>query len=620
MRLELAGQSYTTRSLTAAAQACINLYAETIETASGSGKGTRILRHTPGWHLLVNLTAAGGNIRGFWSGGGRLFVAVGHLVYELSHSGSIISTYDMILDDGLPVQFFGNGQQLGMITLGLFLINNGAGFIPALFQIQGTVTAVGAALTWQSGDKFTLLMGGINIYVAGQVVTVLTYTDTTHITLTAPLGGGAGTGILQNFGGFNWSTGDHFTAALVNLPITIDGIQYVVDAVQSDSTLTLKNPNNMVFPQSGSPVAFNAVQPNLVYTAAAGGGVTAVTGAYLDGSFYVQRPSGGSPDLGRQVNRSAVGDGTVWNGLDFVTKEGSPDYIQSIFADREQLYIFGTETSEVWQNDTNTGDLVRLSGAMAKEGSGARYCVVTMQEHIYFLGGSPSGSTVAYRVDGFTPTRISTHSIEERWATQGVAISTAIAWNYLDDGHYMWVICFSSGSSWVYDATEKFWHERASWTGAALGPYKPWYHTFIPEWGTNGQHIVGDHGSGKVWIMDSAFSDEDGSDVQRVRDLPFIYGGQGKHVYVGRVDLDMDTGEIVSGAEPTISLQWSDDNGATISTPDPAGFGTAGQYGKRVFWIAQGSAETSRIPRITYTGKQKITLIDLQAEVDIGTT
>lgn len=617
MRLELAGQSYTTRSLTAAAQACINLYAETIETASGSGKGTRILRHTPGWHLLVNLTA--GNIRGFWSGGGRCFVAVGHLVYEISSSGAIISTYDMILNDALPVQFFGNGQQLGMITLGLFLINNGAGFVPAQFQLQGTVTAVGAALTWVGGDKFTPSMAGLNIYVAGHIVTVLTYTDTTHITLTAALGGGTGTGYLQFFGGFSRATGNTFSSALVGLPITIDGVSYMVETVLSTDYLTLANPHGTVFPAVG-PVAFNAVQPNLSYTAAAGDPVTAVTGAYLDGAFYVQRPSGGSPDLGRQVNRSAVNDGTVWNGLDFFTKEGAADYIQSIFADREQLYMFGTETSEVWQNDTNSGDLVRLSGAVAKEGSVARYAVVTMQEHIYFLGGSPSGSTVAYRIDGFTPTRISTHSIEERWATQGVAISTVIAWNALEDGHYVWVICFSSGSSWVYDATEKFWHERASWTGTALGPYKPWYHTFIPEWGANGQHIVGDHGSGKVWIMDSAFSDEDGSDVQRVRDLPFIYGGQGKRVYVGRVDLDMDTGEIVSGAEPTISLQWSDDNGATISTPEPAGFGTAGQYGKRVFWIAQGSAETSRIPRITYTGKQKITLIDLQAEVDIGTS
>jgi hypothetical protein len=545
---------------------------------------------------------------------------VGAWVYEISSAGAILSSYNLVANDGLPVQMFGNGNQLGMVTAGLFLINNGSGWRPALFQISGTVTAVGTAITWASGDKFTPAMAGINMYISGQVVTVSTYTDTTHITLLAALGGGAGTCTLGFSGSVNWVSGDVFTAALVGLPISINGTSYMVENVLSPYVLQLVNPNpGSTFPGYGfTPVAFNAVQPNLTYSAAAGDAVTAITGGYLNQSFYVQRPAGGTPDLGRQVNFSAVADGTSWSGLDFFTKESAPDYLNSIYVDRGQIFLCGYESSEVWQNDLNTGRPVRIIGAEAREGQAARYGTVSIQERLYFLGGSPVGSTSAYRVDGFTPTRISTHAVEQAWAKSGVAMSTAVAWSYLEDGHYFWVICFSNGSSWVYDATEKFWHERASWTGSAFASYLPWYHTFIPEWGTNGQHIVGDHTSGKIWIMDSAYFDEDGADVKRVRALPYLYAGGGKRVYCDRLSLDMATGLIPSGSEPTITLEWSSDNGKAWSAPEDAGFGLHDETAKRVFWIAQGSAETSMIPRLAITGQAAVTMIDCEAEVSYG--
>lgn len=631
MRLPLAGGTYQTRAIAAAAQRCLNWFAETIEDAVGSGKSEKILRQTPGFHLLANLNTHAGYVRGFWSGGGRCFVAVGAWVYEISSAGAVLSSYALVLNDGGPVQMAGNGTQLGLAYIvstsplyGLFLINNGSGFVPARFQTSGVVTIAGGVnVTWVSGDQFDSLgmAAGTAFRIQGVSVIVQAYGSATTLTLTAAFPGG-GSGQCSTFY-FDvwWLSGSDFSSAMEGMPFVINGITYTVEHVISTRYLTLvgKEDNLAGTPNPGQlyNVAWSAIQANLVYEAPGGELVKALTMAYLDGSFYVQRPQGGTPDLGRQVNFSAVNDGTVWKGLDFFTKEAAPDYIQSIFADREQLYLFGVDSSEVWQNDLNTGRPVRIQGTVIKEGSAARYAVVSMQEHIYFLGGSPSGNAAAYRLDGSTPTRISTHAVEQAWAKSGVSIGTAIAWNYLDDGHHFWVICFSTGA-WAYDATEKQWHERANWTGSAFDKYKLFYHTFLKEWGTNGQHIVGGTNDSKVYIMDSAFYDEGGSDVKRIRDLPYIYGGQGKRVYTGRVDLDLATGLIPSGAEPTMELSWSDDNGLTYSTPESSGFGLHDETAKRCFWLAQGSAEVSRIPRISTVGQAQTTLIDLQAEVDIG--
>ncbi len=250
----------------------------------------------------------------------------------------------------------------------------------------------------------------------------------------------------------------------------------------------------------------------------------------------------------------------------------------------------------------------------------AKNSVVSMNEHLYYLGGSPLGGVVAYRLDGFTPTRVSKHAIEESWATSGAKVDESVSWSYIENGHFFWVIGFKSGSSWVYDATENAWHERAKWDGSAFQAYAPFYHTFIPEWGTNGRHVIGDHTSGKLWFMSSEIFSEDGQDVKRVRVMPYIFAGGNKRVYCERVDLTMATGLTSSTVEPKIELAWSEDDGKSFSVDQDAGYGAAGQTEKRCYWFAQGSAETAMMPRVSVTGQNEIVLIAAEGETYGGST
>lgn len=620
MKLDLAGGSYTTRSLAAAAQSCINLYPETIEDPNGSGKSVKVLRQTPGFSSFATPTN-GGPVRALWScesasGTGRAFVIATHWFYEYNSSGSIVSSSDLGGSDIYPAQMFGNGNQLGIVNNGQFYISNGGAPVKARFQLNGTVSIAGTAVTWVAGDLFPVYTPATAdplptaIYINGSPLAV-TFNSSTTATLGVALAGGSGTVELAGSIVFLLS-GTVFSSTWVGMPIVIDSITYTVATVPTPYTMTIVEASGI---GATLGLAYSVTIGNNTYSTAGGDLVTALTGAYLDGAFHVNRPHGGTPDLGRQVNFSAVNDGTSWSGLDFYSKEGYADYIQSVYADREQIYLFGTETSEVWQNDLATGRPVRLTGAVAKEGSIARFAVVSMQEHVYFLGGPPGGSAVAYRIDGFTPTRISTHAVEEAWALAGIT-SFAVGWWYLEDGHYFWVLNFLGGpSTWVYDATEKMWHERMTWTGTFLGSYLMSSHAYLPDWGT---HLVG--GGSKVYRMSSAITTDDGADMKRVRTLPYLYAGGGKRVYCDRLTLEMATGLTTSSQEPTVTLEWSSDNGVTYSTPDAAGFGTTGQTNKRAYWIAQGSFETSAIPRISITGKTDTVLIDVEAEISYGTT
>jgi len=712
MKLAVAGQSYTNRSLAAAAQQSINLYQESIENPDGSGKSLKILRGIPGYTSFANLNSHSGVVRGLFScgnasGGGRCFVVVGQWLYEINESGSILSSHDMgsaavTPSATLPAQMFGNGNQLGIVSGNQFYIDNGGGPSKARFQLNGTVGVAGTAVTWVAGDKFPAYTPSTAdplptvAYINNSPVKI-TFTSATTATLAVALAGGSGTVTFYGDSGMVfWESGTVFDHSWEGAQIVIDSLPYTIDTIVGPYQLIVRErPGGY-----GDGLAWAVTIGNNSYSTAGGPLVTALTGAYLDETFYVQRPPypqnlytdlaidavtdtsitstlypftsvdigsiinitsgtgftvqsiqiidvignvatadrpvgtvgstgghGTSQDLGRQVNFSAVLDGTSWSGLDFFNKEYGPDYIQSIFADRGQLYVFGFETSEVWQNSTATGRPERVNGAEFREGSACRWGTVSMSGHIYFIGGPPTGSPVAFRLDGYTPTRISTHAIEEMWATNLANIGSSIAWDYDEDGHYFWVINVSNPfatppSSWVYDATERAWHERCglnTGTGALIN-YLLQSHTFIPQWGgANGKHIVAGQGFSKVYVMSSDTYSFDGSNIKYVRALPYLFNG-GKRIFVGRVQLTMDTGEIPSGTEPTIQLDWSEDNGHTFGSAESTGFGTHGQYQKPVYWLAQGSFENNAIPRLSYTGQQAITLIDVDAEVTWGTS
>ncbi len=575
-RLPLVGQQYTGFTLAAAASECTNLYQETMENAPDQAKNFGILRGIPGLTLFKDLTtinASATPVRGLWGGGGRLFVAAGTKEFEVSSAGALIGSVNTIANDATstPAQIFADGTQLLIISAGQAYADNGAGPIACRFQVSGTCTTNGTAVTWVSGD----------VAAAGWVART----------------------------------------------VTINGVNYTVNSVAGTPNWTLTGSAGV----QAVPVAFNLDGGDLV---------TAVTGAFLDGYGLVQRPSGGTPDLGRQVNFSEINDFTVWRGLDFFTKEAYPDYIRSILADNEQLYLLGTETSEVWQTVASSAAFQRIPGMFIHRGSVARYAPVSMGGYIYWLEGGSLGQMIAYRSAGGAPERISTYAEEIAWA-QAFAVGSGSSlvpnnptgFAYEDNGHMFWVINFALGivsgvNAFAFDATEKVWHQRGNYMPPISGDgtftaYIPAFHTFIPEWGTKGTHIVGDSASGKLYTMSSdVFTDASAnpgmsSFIGYRRAIPYRYNG-GNQMFFGRQQLEMQTGTVPSGAAPNITRDYSDDRGATFTNPQDASLGTAGQVSKRVFWPCGGSSR-GRVWRYLILGNFKVALIDLQGEEVEGT-
>jgi len=294
-----------------------------------------------------------------------------------------------------------------------------------------------------------------------------------------------------------------------------------------------------------------------------------------------------------------------------------------VLAANEQLYLFGVDGFEVWQN-TGAGvggfPFERINGASSNIGSISKWGPIDLGGIVGFVGGH-KGRISAYLLNGFTPIRISTFAEEYAWNAASLG-ENCVSWSYTEEGHVFWCITFTT-QTWVYDLTTKLWHQRYRWNGSAFVTYGLQYHVFaensynVPnDWGLNGKHLVGGDGTGKVFQLSMDFGDDETGDMRWQRAGPYQYA-EGKRIYFGRQTLEMETGTIPSGAEPVISRDYSDDRGHTFSTPQTAGIGTAGQYTKRVFWPTGGSSY-NRLWRYSGSGQHKVALIALDSEQEAG--
>jgi hypothetical protein len=331
--------------------------------------------------------------------------------------------------------------------------------------------------------------------------------------------------------------------------------------------------------------------PSYIYNSSTGvfGRITdpdfpgAVTVGYLDGYFVFNEPNS------QKIWVTALLDGTSIDPLDFASAEGSPDGVVGLIVDHREVWVYGTNSVEVWY-DTGATDfpLQRIQGAFNELGCAATYSIAKMDNGLFWLGKDARGQGIVYRANGYTGTRISTHAVE--WHIQQYGdLSDAIGYTYQQDGHSFYVLIFPSvNTTWVYDVATQAWHERAGWSNGEFTRHRSNCQMFF-----NNEVIVGDYENGNIYAFDlDDFSDNGG--IQKwLRTWRALPTGENnlKRTAHHSLQLDCETGvglNLGQGSDPQVMLRWSDDGGHTWSNEHWVTIGKIGQYGKRALWRRLG--------------------------------
>lgn len=336
----------------------------------------------------------------------------------------------------------------------------------------------------------------------------------------------------------------------------------------------------------------------------------AVTVGYLDGYFVFNEPNS------QKVWITSLLEGTEIDALDFASAEGAPDNLVSLIVDHREVWLFGTNSVEVWY-DAGTADfpLARIQGAYNEIGCAAAYSVAKLDNGLFWLGSDARGNGIVYRANGYTGQRVSTHAVE--WQIQQYGdISDAIAYTYQQDGHAFYVLTFpSANATWVYDVSTQAWHERA---GFADGQFIR--HRSNCQMNFNSEIIVGDYENGKLYAFDLDKYSDDTAIQKWLRSWRALPTGQNnlKRTAQHSLQLDCEAGiGLVTGqgSEAEVMLRWSDDGGHTWSNEHWRSMGKIGQTGRRVLWRRLGMTMKLRDRVYEVSGTDPVKIAIMGAEL-----
>jgi len=611
------GPSYEAPSIYQDAQECINFRPEVDPLKQQGERGVVALYPTPGLTSLV-LFQNQQEIRGMrtLSGGDILVAVCGPYVYALTSTytttmvGQLNTSSGIvgITDNGVNV-YIVDGQNrytwrisspsaavfTGVIsgtTLTVTAITNGTIAInQALFGVnvnqETVITALGTGTggigTYTVNLTQTVASTLMNSATAGAVVTG-SIAGTT-LTVTAVTSGTLYVG--QTIQGSTVTAQTIITALGTG---TGGAGTYTVNNSQTVTSRTLYGLNWSVLPSTDG--AFTS-----------GSSVDIV-----DNYFVYNRPD--TQQFGASAALSPISA-----ALSFGSKDGAPDDLVSLIVDHREIYLLGEVSSEVWIDaGTSPFPFQRIPGTSTQHGIAAKFSVARLGNSFAYLSRNIRGQAQIVQMNGYVPTRISTHAVENSLTNQ--VVSDAIGWTYQLEGHEVYVINFPTiNLTWCYDVASGMWHKWLYTNN--LGQYERARGNCCVQF--QGLVMVGDYSNGKIYKLDPMNYTDDGQQVRRLRRAPHLVADFQRE-YFDELQIQFQPGvgnSTGQGENPQAMLRWSDDGGSTWSTEHWTSIGLIGRYKNRAIWRRLGTAR-DRVFEISLTDPVKAVIVSANLKTSVG--
>jgi hypothetical protein len=571
---------------------CDGILPETVITALGTGTGG-----TGTYAINRSQTIASEDIN---------TAAVGAIVTG-SISGTVLTVTAVTSGTLYPGQTIqGTGVTLGTIITAL----GGSAALSFAITTGGTGYAVGDTITVTGGIYSEQATYTVATVAAGVVTGLTTVSNGVYTVVpgtpsqTTTSGNGTGLTLTLTFGTGTGGTGS-----------------YVVSTSQTVSSTTLYALNFSVLPSNDGPFE--------------GANVVDV----VDNYFVYNRPN--TQQFGSSNPLSPIS-----SALAFSSKDGAPDDLVSLIVDHRELYLMGEVSSEVWvDSGLFPFPFQRIPGTSTQHGIAAKFSIARLGNSFAYVSRNIRGQAQIMMMNGYVPTRISTHAVEQTLTDQ--YINDARAWTYQLEGHEVYVVSFPTlDLTWAFDISTGMWHKWL-WvdTNNVFHRHRGNCHASF-----QGLNLVGDWENGNLYQLDQNNYTDNGDEIRRVRRAPHLISDYQRQ-YFHELQIHFQPGIGLSGnitgstsptngvagvgiaglaiagqanlatvgANPQAMLRWSDDGGSTWSNEHWSSIGVQGAYKNRAIWRRLGQSR-DRVYEVVVTDpiKAVITAANLKADAGVN--
>lgn len=295
---------------------------------------------------------------------------------------------------------------------------------------------------------------------------------------------------------------------------------------------------------------------------------------FVDGYAFVMTASG-------RVYNSALNSIESWGAADYITANLSSDQGVSLARYKNQIIAFGSDSGELFYNAGNpSGSILgRSDQNFFKIGAFGANSIVNVEDTIYWLGASSARGGGVYRLDGFTPFKVSTQEIDAilnillESSTVGpfmylgaASVSGNINLFLTNISRYIETGIESSMQTLLYDISLNQWHGWGRSSGVTLSGGS--FH--LPAYVAYYNRIMfGGIGDGKIYRMqfgevcyyrDNTTTGSDGATYDMIVSTKKINFGTNNRKSVSRLYLNCDR-----KAAGTVLVKYLDDDSQNIS-------------------------------------------------------
>ena len=452
--------------------------------------------------------------------------------------------------------------------------------------IQGTGVTAGTIITALGGSaalSFAITTGGTG-YAVGDTITVTGGVYSQQATYTvATVAAGVVTGLTTVSNGVytvvsgtpsQTTTSGNGTGLTLTLTFgtgTGGTGSYVVSTSQTVASTSLYALNFSVMPANDGPFT--------------GADVVDV----VDNYFVYNRPN--TQQFGASSPLSPISP-----SLSFSSKDGAPDNLVSMIVDHRELYLLGEVSSEVWvDSGLFPFAFQRIPGTSTQHGIAAKFSVARLGNSFAYVSRNIRGQAQIMMMNGYMPTRISTHAVENTLVDQ--FITDARAWTYQLEGHEVYVVSFPTlDLTWAYDISTGMWHKWL-WVDSKNVFHR---HRGNCHASFQGINLVGDFENGQIYQLDPNNYTDSGDEIRRVRRAPHLISDYQRQ-YFSEFQIHFQPGVgLPDGSAPQAMCRWSDDGGSTWSNEHWTSIGVQGAYKNRAIWRRLGQSR-DRIYEVVVT-------------------